>query len=100
MKVGQLSEFVSLRVSTWRSIQRVLQSELFEEVYDSAEPELKQKIVLALTAGDLYTLNKLLKASDDIATYTVKQLRLMCRNRNIKNYHLMSKAELLSCLKR
>lgn len=97
-QIDDLRVFVSDKLARSRAIYRLISSEDFGIFYSQVDETIQVKLAKAIEELDKDTIIDLIKKNRTLHEMTVKQLRVMCQNRNVKNYHLLTKAELLSLL--
>jgi len=93
---------VASRHSLWRSIERLITSNKFYDLYTFADEEGKQKIEELVEKGDLYGLKQYLKTLNvtSIEEMTIRELRALAQKYHVPNYSRLQKLEIIRKLKR
>lgn len=107
VKYGKLGGEVKLRsyerlmldlqdkVSAYRSLLRLVQSDSFQEKYAAADDKRRKEVDLFIVAGQLSQVKRWCM-SVDYSEMSVRLLRTVARDRSIRDYHLLNKVELIS----
>ena len=76
-----------------RAVDRIVQSALFSDVWDHASAIKRRTAKVHISSLSVYALHRWLY--DDFENHTVRELRQLASHNSVKNYCLMSKAELI-----
>ena len=107
VKYGKLGGEVSLRtyerlmldfrdrVATYRSLLRLVETNSFKDRYNNASEDERKEVDAFILSGQLSQVKRWIMITD-YAEMTVRMLRTLCKERNIREYYLMSKVELIS----
>lgn len=79
-----------------RSIERIIQSPLFQVAWDQANKKKRKKVARYIYHLDIRGLQFWL--FDDFENHSVRELRQLASHNHILNYCQLSKAELISIL--
>lgn len=83
------------RVATYRSLLRLVESDSFKDRYNKASDDERKEVDAFILSGQLLQVKRWIMITD-YAEMTVRMLRALCKERNIREYYLMSKVELIS----
>lgn len=96
-----LQQLMHTKLLALRSLDRILSSEAFKMIYESATEEQRDAVKLLIQDGDKLAIEQWM-AAQEIKPYenmTVVELRQHARKLGVLNYHLLPKASLLSAIK-
>lgn len=97
MTIQEIRKRLSEKVLRYRSIQRIVNSRKFEQVYDRLDPEQLNKVIEECDKKALSTLIRNAGyPSTEYSEMSIRALRDLGRRYQIYKYSLMNKAQLIS----
>ena len=100
MTVDELISYTHLQVLNARNLQYLIESPEFKEIYDKLKLQERGEVITLILKNNLEGVRAFVerKKPRQLTEYTVAELRSIAREFDVKDYHLMTKVELLGII--